>query len=617
MSMRIVAGVVILFISVGVVLSFFLLGPDILARGQGVQTQLFFQEPPSNRANPIQRENLHQGTTTWRIPPGKESTIQIQAYASATSVPIEHLITFYVSTEKEGTPYFIGIYRIGWYGGLGGRLMAPMVEEVGHAQGYYDSTPSPLVKNRLVGCTSCRIDQKIGLVEAHWTASYKLYVPTDWTTGVYLAKFVDIRGWQTYVPFNVLSNFHSTAVAVTPDTTYEAYNKWGGYSLYDDDNGTAITATSETDTSIRPVDNGTLLRASKVSFDRPYDSEAGSSQVLAFEADEIRWMEQKGYDIAYISNIDLHNHPEWLLSRHSYISLGHDEYWTKEMRDGVERARDRGVGLAFLGANTSYWQVRLEPDSNGVSDRTLVCYKVTSGLDLNRDPFYGKDNSRVTARWRDPIIGRPENAMVGVMYSGLTHRLPGFPWMLNPTLHSPLLGGTDLHPNVHYGCALVGFEWDRVYDNGFSPPGLTVLGTSQTENQFGRLDISNTTYYIAPSGAMVFASGSMAWTEALDGYRKHFNKFCGLQNDVIPEMQRLLANVFHALGVRHRPGQPLFVQTSAVPALPVFTAFNQPFRPLPYGTPSGAYLLATATALLCAGAYVLRRQEDALARRPL
>src|SRR5260221_14587327 len=115
------------------------------------------------------------------------------------------------------------------------------------------------------------------------------------------------------------------------------------------------------------------------------------------------------------------------------------------MRDGVEQARDQGIGLAFLGADAAYWQIRFEPDGAGTRDRTVVCYKVQTGNhDLARDPLYGKDNTRVTTQWRDPVLNRPENALIGVMYSSLTdsQKLQGFSWELNPSARSPLLDGT-------------------------------------------------------------------------------------------------------------------------------------------------------------------------------
>jgi N,N-dimethylformamidase beta subunit-like protein len=580
---RLAASTAILFLVVGLVLAVFLIGPGVIVNGRGTQTQSYPPELSSTQYNPILRENAQRGTSTWRIPPGKAATTEIQAYASATSVPIEHFITFYVSTQRAGTPYTISIYRIGWYNGLGGRLMAPPVQESGQAQGYYGTSLHLGIANHLLkGCTSCIVDTKTGLVEADWRPSYKLYVPTDWTTGVYLAKFTGDKGMQTYVPFDVVGNLHSLAVVVTPDTTYQAYNTWGGYSLYSND--LTSSANSETDTSVGLVVNGVLTRAVKVSFDRPYVQDAGSAQVLEYEADVIHWLEKKGYDISYISDVDVQNDPAQLLNHTAYLSIGHDEYWTKEMRDGVEYARDHGVGLAFLGADAAYWQMRFEPDSQGAPNRTVVCYKVDSSYPaLINDPLYGQDNSRVTSRWRDPIVGRPENALIGIMYASLTHQVPGFPWQLSPTTQSPLLSATELQVGRHYGCALVGYEWDSIYNNGATPPGLTVLGASQTLDNYGVTGVSNTTYFIAKSGAMVFATGSMSWTAALDNYRYRYNSSCAGQDHAVPQMQQLLENVFRELGVRHPSGQlfPLAVSGTAPVISSLSVVFSALYRSLP------------------------------------
>jgi N,N-dimethylformamidase beta subunit-like protein len=490
------------------------------------------QVPATPLSNIIANENAHLGTNSWQIPYNEGASTQIQAYAGATSVSPGQNLTFYVSTQKEGTLYSISIYRLGWYAGLGGRLMSLQAHQIGHAQGYYD--PST---NRLVGCNSCRVDTQIGLVEAHWQPSYTLTVPSDWTTGVYLAKFTGASDMQTYAPFVVRGNAHSTYVVVTSDTTDEAYNNWGGNSLYGYNSSGDET-------------NG-VGRAVKVSFDRPYVQGFGSSFVLQFEADAIHWFERQGYDLSYSSSVDLHEDPAQLLQHRAYLSIGHDEYWTKEMRDGVEHARDHGVGLAFLEADAAYWQMRFEPDSAGVPNRTIACYKVETGNhDLARDPLYGKDNTRVTARWRDPVLNRPENALIGIMFSNLT-QTQSFPWQVSSQAKSSLLDGTTLQPGEEYGCALVGYEWDRVFDNSATPAGLHVLSVSHTVDGNNHPDVSNTTYYIAPSGAMVFATGSIYWTRSLDSYRLYNDKICAGQNTAIPGMQKLMAHVMDTLVINH------------------------------------------------------------------
>ena len=531
MKLRFVAGVAAFFVLIGLVFAFAVIGPGSVFSRVTNETLPVSEATAVDTANSIQRENAQLGTLKWEIPPSRVASIQIQAYASATSVMPGEKLTFFVSTESEGTRFFVDIYRLGWYAGEGGRLMVSQSGLVGHAQGYYDPNA-----HALVGCSACLVDGATGLVEANWQPSYGLTIPADWTTGVYLAKFTDGNGWETYAPFDVRGNAHSTYIVVTSDNTYQAYNDWGGYSLYEADN---IAQTSENVASPRGV---------RVSFDRPYMEGEGSGQVLSYEIDAIRWLERQGYDLSYASSVDLHENPAQLLQHRAYLSIGHDEYWTKEMRDGVENARNHRVGLAFLGADAVYWQIRYQPDSAGVPDRTIVCYKVeTANNDLSRDPYYGRDNSRVTSQWRDPVVGRPENALVGIMFSDLTHQRQGFAWQVNLQAKSPLLEGTGLQPGGTYGCDLVGYEWDKVFANGATPRGLQVLSASSTVNDNGGSDVSNTTYYIAPSGAMVFATGSIYWAYALDDYRLTPDPSCSDQSHAVPGMQKLMANVMAAI----------------------------------------------------------------------
>ncbi|MDQ6660404.1 MAG: hypothetical protein M3Z24_05500, partial [Chloroflexota bacterium] len=492
---------------------------------------------PNTKLNVIQQENALQGTSSWKIPYGQQATTQIQAYASATSVQPGQSISFQVSTQVEGTLYSLGIYRFGWYGGLGGRLKLLVSHLVGHAQGYYDRDA-----HQLNQCTACHVDTTSGLVEANWQPSYTLTIPPDWVTGVYLAKFADAKGMQTYAPFDVRGNTYATYVLVTSDTTYAAYNQWGGASLYEEGNASS--------TQNGHIQEGTSSHGVRVSFDRPYVDGYGSGHILLFETTGIHWLERQGYDLSYISSVDLHENARQLLQHRVYLSLGHDEYWTKEMRDGVEYARDHGVGLGFLGANESYWQMRFEPNSKGIADRTLVCYKVETGHnDLAHDPSYGKDNTRITTQWRDPILHRPENSLAGIMYSSLTLTQRGFTWQVNASADEPLLKGTGLQSGQQYGCGIVGYEWDHIFNNGETPKNLHVIAQSNTIDAYHRTDTSNTAYYIAPSGAMVFAAGSIYWTAALDSFRIYPAPLCAVT--VVPQIQTLLTNVMVALATKH------------------------------------------------------------------
>src|SRR5260370_26271247 len=112
------------------------------------------------------------------------------------------------------------------------------------------------------------------------------------------------------------------------------------------------------------------------------------------------------------------------------------------------------------------------------------------------DPLYGRDKARLTTQWRDHALSSPENALIGIMYSNLSHQQQGFPWMLSPLGKSALLEGTGLRPGQQYGCGLVGYGWERVFAN-VTPADLEVLGAAPTVADSTQPDISNTTYYIS------------------------------------------------------------------------------------------------------------------------
>lgn len=471
-------------------------------------------------SNPIVAENTRPGSAGWQL--SKPATVQIQAYAGETAVDPGRSLTLYVSTQRPGLRYSLAVYRLGWYQGLGGSLKFSIGGLRGQAQGYWDDAAS-----RLVGCARCYYQPSTKLLEARWRPSYRLAVPRNWVTGLYVAKFTDAKGYQTMTPFVVRGNRTSDYSVVLPFTTYQAYNAWGGNSLYSYQSRKNVAAT-------------------KVSFDRP---NIAPDNFLEYIADGIHWMEASGYNLSYASDVDFQTRPKMLLTHKAYISLGHDEYWSLEMRNAVQYARDHGVGLGFFGAGPAYWQIRFEPDGSGVANRTIVCYKVSSANhDLARDPDFGVHNKRLTALWRDPVLDRPENALVGVMAS-FGHAVGHFyPWTVDPRATSPYLRGTGLVPGRTYGCNLVGYEWDKVFPGG--PPDLEVIGTSRAIDVSGARDSSNTTTYVARSGALVFASGSMQLTWALDKYRYENYANCAGAPRVVPGIQRLFATIMGALVTR-------------------------------------------------------------------
>ncbi len=469
------------------------------------------QDIPTPRIanNPTAIENQKPGTKDWQLanPATKQ---EIEGYASLTSVNRGSKISLFVNTKEP--KYTIEIFRMGWYDGAGARQVAQAITRKGVRQ------PPPLE------------NQASGLVECDWKDPYVLSIPnnpddsTDWASGVYLAKLTGSKtGKQSYIMFVVRDDTRASNILFQSSvTTFQAYNNWGGKSLY--------------------RWNSKAKQAYKVSFNRPYAAipkkiaayGTGAGEFLAnfqpfsdipsagWEYNMVRWLEKSGYDVTYATDVDTHTNPvdvvdgtSILLSHKAFLSVGHDEYWSWEMRENVEAARDRGVSLGFFSSNTCFWQIRFEPSRiTKAPTRTIVAYKELASLDpfaRDRDPT---NDNRVTTKWRWPPVNLPEDALIGIMYEtnpvksdividiGIDNRSD---W---------LLAGTGLNKGSHLP-GLLGFEVDRMFSHA---PANTVRIAHSPYRYKNHTRYSDMTIYTAPSGATVFAAGSMQWSWGLDDY---------------------------------------------------------------------------------------------------
>src|SRR6266480_3724187 len=341
--------------------------------------------------SPIVLENQQPGSGNWQmwlrgIPPADDAVKQIKGYASATSVNKGDSITFYV-TVTPAQQYTMDVYRMGWYQGLGGRLL----QSIGPLQG--------------VAQPACPVDAVTGLIECDWTASYTLAVPPNWTSGVFVVQLTNAQGYQNYITFVVRDD------ARRADLLFQqAVNTYQAYNIYPDDRATGKSLYDFNSYGANTVAGPNHPRAVKVSWNRPYAGR-GAGQVFDWDYYFIRWLERSGYDIKYSTDVDTHEHSARLLESKAFLSVGHDGHWSKPMYDGVQQARDAGVHLGFFGANAVYWQVRLEPSPlSGIADRVVVAYK-----DRTIDPVQGPTT---TGLWRDPPLNRPEQQLMGVQFSG-------------------------------------------------------------------------------------------------------------------------------------------------------------------------------------------------------
>jgi hypothetical protein len=193
------------------------------------------------------------------------------------------------------------------------------------------------------------------LRECNWETATTFTIPKDWPSGVYLGKLScdEPFGKQSYVIFVVKENRKSDILCQVSDLTWQAYNKWPFRdSLYDD----GSTATWYTGPNVRVGFNRPYAKYPQL-FDAPLS--AGSGEYLLWEHPMTYWLEQQGYDVTYCSNLDIHFNPDILNSSKVFLSVGHDEYWTREMYNNVSRARDNGLSLAFFCGNSIGGEIQL------------------------------------------------------------------------------------------------------------------------------------------------------------------------------------------------------------------------------------------------------------------
>ncbi len=426
----------------------------------------------------------------------------IEGYAAKASVAPGEAVPLHVSTTARG--FRVSAYRMGWYEGAGAKL----VWRSGSVAGRRQSSPA--------------VEPALRTVTARWEPT--VTVPTDgWRPGAYLLRLDADNGHQRYVPLVVRSDsVEGKTVLVHAVTTWQAYNLWGGYNLYNGLNGSFGT------------------RSLMVSFDRPYDKD-GAEKFQVYEQPIVMMAEQLGLPVAYTTSLELATNPGALKGAAAAIFLGHDEYWTPQQRAHVTAARDAGTNLAFLGANTCYRRIRLD-----AAGRTVTCYKDSA----DRDPMYRTDPALVTTDFRLDPAPDPESSLLGVYYDG-------FPVDAPYVVHTPdhwLYAGTGVRAGDSFK-HLVGVEYDRVNVGVPTPRPIEILAHSPVRCE-GRASHSDTAYYTAPSGAGVFASGTMRWVEGTTAVTKRPHGMDARTGHFVQTVTRTLLTAFAAGPAGHSHPAP-------------------------------------------------------------
>ncbi len=557
------------------------------------------QKPCENPANAIVAENCKAGnpSTEWDIDTSGDPSIQ----GFATDISVDRGDTVHFKIDTDATDYRIDLFRLGYYGGMGARKVTTIEPSAALPQEQPDCLVDP--ETRLFDC-------------GNWARSASWDVPEEAVSGIYFARLVredsivaageTLEAWPhaygasghgrlgneleepraSHIYFVVRDDDSRADVLFqTSDTTWQAYNRYGGTSTYGSFDRAA------------PAE-----RAYKVSYNRPFANRDYRAVNLVFNAEYpmVRWLERNGYDVTYFTGVDTDRRGEKLVDHKLFLSVGHDEYWSPQQRQHVEAARDAGVHLAFFSGNEIFWKIRWERsiDESGTPYRTLVCYKETHDgrkIDPAGDVW--------TGTWRDgrpfnPEGAQPENALIGQIFTVNAWR---YDPILVPAEYGRLrfwrhtdIASLDVGETAVLRGANLGHEWDEDVDNGFRPGGVMHLSATTVDNvsyiqDHGSVYRSGTathhlTLYRHESGALVFGAGTVQWSWGLDAH--HDNETAlpsriaggrsgrfGKRNRSVrvgvdlrgtdPRVQQATVNLFADMGVR-----PATLQTGLVSGTP-------------------------------------------------
>ncbi len=431
--------------------------------------------PAAKADNAIQRENALPGSSAWQT----RSSGAISLYGSQIGAAPGDQVDLHVSTTHR---YRIDVYRLGWYGGAGGRRVTCLPSCATDEQGQAMRIPSVPE-----GLPTAQLPP----IRAGWPVTDALHTDPMWTSGYYLVEAVLTDGpdaGRAATTFFILREptapIGSPILVQVPVNTWEAYNRWGGKSLYD---------------FYGP-------RAYRVSFDRPFGEMAQTP--MWWEIQVVRFLEREGYDVSYQTDLDTHRDAASLLRHRAVIVAGHDEYWTSDIRDAFDAALASGTNLAFMGSNEAYWRIKYEDGG-----RTIFGYKSM----YDPAPLAEK-----TALFRE--IGLPECMLMGVQHQSLTVQPGALDYHVTDAgAADPWLAGTGLKAGDTIA-AVVGREHDVInpFPESCFHPGLTVL--LHYDGHGGDVN-ADAVRYTAPSGARVFASGAQQFSWALDDWRSDGSLF--------------------------------------------------------------------------------------------
>jgi len=397
--------------------------------------------------------NTLAATTTAAKGPKKPRAPRLLGWFDKVSASCGDVVGLHLSGRSKETA--VTLYRLGYYGGAGARKVWERTLSNVPPQDAVSVSPAPE-----------------RTVTTDWSTSLVIPIGNEFPPGEYLAR-LDDGGTVSFVPLLIKAETsRSPLLFISSVLTWQAYNHFGGYSLY--------RGASQ--------DHGTRSRV--VSFNRPYDG-SGAGQVLIHEYGVIKTSEKLGLDMTYLTDIDIDAKPSLLRQHAAIVFGGHGEYWTHSMRAGVISARDSGTNLIVLGANTGYWKTRLQ--NNG---REVAVWRDAL------DPFLS-DPLKVTNQWRQGPVAQPESEILGAAYAGLGVKAD---YEVVRANNWPIAGTSLKAGDIIKG--VVGREVDSPdRDPG---PGLQLMLSTKTKVR-DRVERVGMTYYTTKSGSGVLDASTDGW----------------------------------------------------------------------------------------------------------
>jgi|GEM_PF-852218 len=571
--------------------------------------------------NPVVNENncMGAGSSAWQLTNYDQNGIV--GYATKSSFNFGESVPLRIALPSGSGSAEVNVFRMGWYGGAGGRLVY-QAKKVTVSNDRNCESP-----DETTGYWSCE----------NWENSLTVPASSLPASGVYIARIKDLATSQdNQILFVVRNDSRKSALLYKlPTATYQAYNNFKGHSLYRFNSAgfETITGTS---------------RAVKVSFERPYENSYNDANWF-FKADfpMVEWMERQGYEVDYTDSTSVSQTPSQLLNHKTLVISGHDEYWSGAEMTGYKAARDAGVNIASFSGNTAYWRVRYEDNF-----RTLVCYKAVEGTSPSGTPEGSKgvndwgpdgikgtkddalgldgkagtadDNPQyATTTFRDdgappgspnaPAGGRvgpnePENSLLGSMYVGDNDNYD-YPLTVPAANVQGEFSGDRIWRNTgissgsstSIGTNLNGWEWDSIPTQAQylakQPAGVTRVSSSDlgsapsppewiqdegllysTSPPPGQPTTVSAVKYTAPSGALVFSAGTIQWSWGLAPHL--LNKPSESYEDPAvdssdPRIQQATYNIFADGGVQPQTPTGIVIDGNTPPKA-AFTATPNP-----------------------------------------